>query len=386
MRSNYPVRSYFPALDGLRGIAILAVILYHNFDFTSYFRFGWVGVDLFFVLSGFLITDILLKTKEDKNFLRNFYVRRVLRIFPLYYMILLLYFIFIPFLNQLNVQYNYYYNNQSMLWLHLQNWLYIFNQKPDNSMLLNHFWSLSVEEQFYLLWPFAILAVKTNQRLIRFVLAVLSACVLLRFLSWSYFGNGYTNFHFQSMTRIDGLCIGSLIAIWRSGDIKTYKAKIFRLSFILLSVHAFLFLLSKTFLKGIPNFPFLGYTSIAVIFGITVVYAIENKNSWIKIFLENRILKGLGKISYGLYVYHWPIMALLKLYLLNKIISLGWTPYYSHVFISLAATTIAIVVSKLSYEYFEKRILALKDVMTAEGFFTRLRQKTILLFKPKFAK
>ncbi|MBL0130273.1 MAG: acyltransferase [Chitinophagaceae bacterium] len=88
-------KKYYPALDGMRGIAILFVIFHHNFEFISYSFFGWLGVDLFFVLSGFLITDILLNTLNQQNFLRNFYIRRVLRIFPLFYLAILVFFIFI---------------------------------------------------------------------------------------------------------------------------------------------------------------------------------------------------------------------------------------------------------------------------------------------------
>ena len=83
-------RPYYPALDGLRGIAILLVVIYHNFGFISQSNFGWLGVDLFFVLSGFLITDILLRTIGKPGFLREFYMRRVLRIFPLYYLSLVI--------------------------------------------------------------------------------------------------------------------------------------------------------------------------------------------------------------------------------------------------------------------------------------------------------
>jgi len=100
MKATTVIRSYYPALDGLRGFAILGVLLQHNFSFLPVPKFGWVGVDLFFVLSGFLITDILLKTKEQKNFLSNFYTRRVLRIFPLYYGSLILFFSLAPLISQ----------------------------------------------------------------------------------------------------------------------------------------------------------------------------------------------------------------------------------------------------------------------------------------------
>src|SRR5512144_2577839 len=102
MKPTTSTRSYYPALDGLRGIAIILVICCHNFDFIPYLRFGWIGVDLFFVLSGFLITDILLQTRDDKNYLQNFYLRRILRIFPLYYGVLLLFFALAPALQALH--------------------------------------------------------------------------------------------------------------------------------------------------------------------------------------------------------------------------------------------------------------------------------------------
>src|SRR5215510_2969307 len=89
-------RSYYPALDGLRGLAILLVVFYHNFDFISYSVFGWIGVDLFFVLSGYLITTILLNSLKHPGYLQNFFSKRVLRIFPLYYSCLIIFLIILP--------------------------------------------------------------------------------------------------------------------------------------------------------------------------------------------------------------------------------------------------------------------------------------------------
>ena len=375
-------RSYYPALNGLRGVAIILVLCCHHLRFIPHFEFGWVGVDLFFVLSGFLITDILLKTKENKNFLSNFYIRRILKIFPLYYGVLLLFFLLAPFLQALQVQYNYYHSHQAMSWIHLQNWLYIFHQKPDDSLLLNHFWSLSVEEQFYLVWPFVILSVKNSKRLAHIACVILAACIIARFASWLYYGNGYTNFHFQYMTRLDGLCIGSLIAIWRFSSYEQARKKLFALVSISLGVHFVMLVLAKTIFTGLPHFQFFGYSSIAVTSGVIVYYAVEKRNAWSKTLFENSVLTYIGKISYGLYVYHWPVLVLLKIYALDTLLSYGYTHYASNVILSLAGLAIAVMLSIASYHLFEKKILALKDVITEAGYFARVRKKLFLLLKP----
>jgi peptidoglycan/LPS O-acetylase OafA/YrhL len=375
-------RSYYPALDGLRGLAIVLVLCCHNLRFIPYFNLGWVGVDLFFVLSGFLITDILLKTKDNKSFLSNFYIRRILKIFPLYYGALLLFFLIAPFLQNLQIQYNYYHSNQAMSWFHLQNWLYIFHQKPADSFLLSHFWSLAVEEQFYMLWPLTILAIKNIKWLARIACIILAICIAGRFISWLYFGNGYTNFNFQYMTRLDGLCIGSLIAIWRFNSYGETGKKLFRLVSILLGIHLAAFVVAKKVLPSLPHFPFFGYSSIAAIQGIIVYLAIEKRNAFSKWLIENPLLKYMGKISYGLYVYHLPILVLFKIYLTDNLVSYGYTRYTANVILSIAGLIVAIALSIVSYHFFEKKILALKDVITESGFFTRAKKKLLLLLKP----
>ncbi|HYH16572.1 MAG TPA: acyltransferase, partial [Flavisolibacter sp.] len=137
---------YYPALDGIRGLAILFVVGFHNFSFMPFFEYGWLGVDLFFVLSGFLITNILIKAVGEKNYLKNFYLKRALRIFPLYYGVLFFCFCFLSHFSSLRDNLEYYLEHQFWLWTYFQNWLYIL-EPPETSHFLVHFWSLAVEEQ-----------------------------------------------------------------------------------------------------------------------------------------------------------------------------------------------------------------------------------------------
>ena len=175
-------RVYYPALDGLRGFSILLVLFSHNFSFITFSKLFDTGVDLFFVLSGFLITDILLKTKKNKKFLQTFYIRRILRIFPIYYLSLVAFLVLAPHFAQLKEQYSYYQNNQIFLWFYLQNWLPIIHPPPFyHTQIFGHFWSLSIEEHFYIVWPFLILAYKKSKALINICLLITSGCIVFRF-------------------------------------------------------------------------------------------------------------------------------------------------------------------------------------------------------------
>src|SRR6476620_3181673 len=117
---------YYPSLDGIRGLAILLVVGFHNFGYLTLFKFGWLGVDLFFVLSGYLITGILYKSLGTENYLKNFYIKRVLRIFPLYYSILFLTLFVAATFPTLKDNLSYYSKNQWWFWTYLQNWLFAF--------------------------------------------------------------------------------------------------------------------------------------------------------------------------------------------------------------------------------------------------------------------
>ena len=351
-------RAHYPALDGLRGLAILLVVVYHNFGFINVFFFGWLGVDLFFVLSGFLITDILLKTVGEKGYLKNFYIRRVLRIFPLYYLSLILFLIVIPKTTiKLDVQY--YVDHQIWLWTYLQNWIYTF-QSPGQTNALNHLWSLAVEEQFYLLWPLAVLIIRKPGYLLLFISLVLVAVVGLRLLVWMNQISDLAYFNLYTFTRVDGLCIGCMIALLqRVKSIFLHQNRgLIVLCFAGLNFG--FFFVNRRYQFSFPYLALAGYTTFAMMFGLLVNEAVTSQSKLINFLFNNSLLKFFGKISYGFYVFHWPVYLLLFPYLLP------WMSKFANgaivqFLVSVMATLAAIVISWLSYQYYEKYFLKLKD-------------------------
>ncbi len=179
-----------PVLDGVRGIAVLAVLAFHvrgpipDLAGIAWLRYPlhllsplWSGVDLFFVLSGFLITNILLRARRHPHYFRNFYARRTLRIFPLYYFTLLLHYLAElwgpealsgPGASRLRLWY----------WLYAQNWL--GGLYGESLRAFEHYWSLAIEEQFYLLWPLVVLATRSNRAGLRICGSCLVLCLGLR--------------------------------------------------------------------------------------------------------------------------------------------------------------------------------------------------------------
>jgi peptidoglycan/LPS O-acetylase OafA/YrhL len=352
-------RSHYPALDGLRGIAILLVVFYHNFGFINYFFFGWIGVDLFFVLSGFLITDILLKTRNSSNYLRNFYVRRVLRIFPLYYLALILFLVLIPNFAPNILSLDYYVQNQFWFWTYLQNWLFIFHHIPSGTAALSHFWSLAVEEQFYLVWPFIILLFKKTKTLIYLLIALLVGVITLRFILWTYQIENLAYFNLYTFSRIDGICIGSLLAVLRTVNHKAINRYFTIIVLGLATLNFVFYFFNKQNQFSYPYLAIAGYTTFAVIFGLLVNEGVERQDTVISKFLSFQLFRFFGTISYSLYVFHWP------LYLMLYPILKRWaekniefiTP---SVVTSIIATGLSVILAWLSFHFFEKRFLTLK--------------------------
>lgn len=357
-------RQYYPALDGLRGLAILLVVVYHNFGFINVFFFGWLGVDLFFVLSGFLITDILLKSVGQKNFLKNFFVRRMLRIFPLYYLCLILFLFVLPrFATHFDV--HYYKEHQAWLWTYLQNWLYIFNNPGSQTNTLNHLWSLAVEEQFYLLWPLAIIIIRKPAYLLIFISLVLAAVVGLRLYAWINHVADLAYFNLYTFTRVDGLCIGCMVALLQRiypGFLRKYTGLI--VLFFALMNFVFFFV-NRNYDYGFPYLALAGYTTFAMIFGLLVNEAVSRGTKLVNLVFDNTLLKFFGKISYGFYIFHWPLYILLSPWLFTQL-SLFVPSLWVQFAVSLVATIIAIIISWISYHYYERIFLNLKNKFTQQ--------------------
>lgn len=354
-------RRYYPALDGLRGIAILMVVLLHNFGYMQYFFFGWLGVDLFFVLSGFLITGILLNSRGQPGFLKRFYIRRVLRIFPLFYLALLICLFILPLFNIPGLDISYYRENQFWHWTYLQNWLYIFKE-PYGDKILLHTWSLAVEEQFYLLWPLVILLLRRPRYLLLAMLLLLIITGIARYLIWMNKTEELAYSSLYTFTRIDGLCIGSIVALLQKINPDFLKKNTTIIVLLMAAVNFGFYFINDLNGFTLPYLAFVGYTTFAVLFGLLVYEAVSGQSRFILHILDNRPLKFFGRISYGLYVYHWPIYILLFDYIRKLLMRDHQLSDYSASFLSsVAVTLLAVLTSLLSYLYFERPFLRLKS-------------------------
>lgn len=334
------------------------MVVYHNFGFINYFFFGWLGVDLFFVLSGFLITDILLKTVNQPGYLSNFYKRRILRIFPLYYLYVILALFVIPALNS-GFDINYYYDNQVWIWTYLQNWLYIF--KPhDGSNAMHHLWSLAVEEQFYLFWPLIILLLKKPWRLLIFISLALAAVLGLRLWIWMNQVADLAYFNLYTFSRVDGICIGCIVALLlhiNPGFLKKYTPWI--VLFFALMNFAFYFV-NRSHEFGFPYLALAGYTTFAMIFGLLVHETVTGGTPLLTKVFSFAPLRFFGRISYGFYMFHWPVYLLISPWL-YQLFAPGLGGQALQFTVSILATLAAILLSWLSFRYFESYFLNLKD-------------------------
>lgn len=362
---------YIPALDGVRGLCILAVMLSHY----GVFSFGgWLGVEIFFVLSGFLITAILLesRTLPLRSYLGTFYMRRVLRIFPVYLattgLFALIAFIkphALPFFSRDGVS----------LFTYTYNLVSAWRQSHITTLLpataYTHFWSLSVEEQFYFIWPFLVFFL--NEKWLRkFVLVIIVLAPVMRGLIGNAIAHnsgqvaGGISLYVLTTTHLDSFMLGAALNLWSFSKMRARTLCAVTGSLLVVSGLGHWWLIrsiypgSSAFL-GRTNLGFSplvlsgwqhvwGYTVIAL-FGAGLIHWARKESPGI---LTWPPLVHLGKVSYGAYIFHLPLLLLFVSVTgvkTNSISGLAFLPLYIGV--------VAVVASS-SFYAFEKRFLNLK--------------------------
>lgn len=367
-KAPWVLRKYIPELDGLRAIAIILVV-WHNVTAGEYTggvvwrlvnllsNTGWVGVQLFFVLSGFLITGILLDEKKSPRQLRNFYMRRVMRIFPLYYAVLGFAFLLLPALNL------------TPLWLHddlrqqLWYWTFLINWSAPilgDGHAFGHFWSLAVEEQFYLLWPLCVLTCQRRTLLTLVMFFIVSALVIRSALVAYDLNFALAAAYKFTIARWDALAVGALLALLVRDA--TWSQLLPRYApFVLAGTAAYIVIFAlwnRNFAPVGPSLAAFNQTAAALFFGavlfasiqvtsiqvtsiqITPTQADEYGSTRWQCFLLHPFMRLVGKYSYAIYVFHLPV-------------NLWVTPWWSKVVVirsaPLNATCLALVVFSLSY-------------------------------------
>ena len=364
--------NYRPDIDGLRAISVFAVILYHA-DFLFYekkfFKGGFIGVDIFFVISGYLITSLILKEiyLNNKFSLIDFYIRRIRRIIPLLFLIVLLctpfaYYFLLPSslvdfsksaLSTLVFSSNFYFHHSGLIY-----------GGPDSSLKpLLHTWSLSVEEQFYIIFPIIIIFFfkyfKSN--LLNFFII----CFFLSLFStqWIAYKFPLYNFYFINV-RIWELLSGSIIAYL---EIKSFKIKKNSLAIFLPYLGISSILLSIIFLNDELSLP--SFYSLPAVIGTCLVIYFLNKENFIYKILTLKPLVFLGLISYSLYLWHYPLFAF------NNYINFASNSNLIKIFIIL----ISIILSILSFFFIEK-IFRNKNIIDNKKLFYFILMLFVLIF------
>lgn len=325
---------YNPALDGVRAVAIISVMIYHAA--RTALPGGWAGVDIFFVLSGFLITSIIAAEIEQTGALsfKNFYIRRFLRILPAF--LVLIGIEIVMAVARLG------WDTPAdrakaivMAATYLMNWNRAFALWPQAD--LGHTWSLSMEEQFYLLWPL-LFATLLSKRPLKWIAIIVGAIVIWRSgltLTGSDPERTYNGFD----THADSLMIGCFIALWKPDERMQAMASRAIVIPVLALAAIFLFMPHRVHLTQT-----IGLTLSAVLAG-WIILGLQ-RQTVISAFLANRSMVYVGRISYSLYLFHFPlIMFCERLH--------GWR--------KLIAIPLAFAIAALVYHYVERPALRLKS-------------------------
>ncbi len=343
--------AYFSRLDSFRAIAVIMVMLFHA-GFYS-FQTGWLGVPMFFVLSGFLITRILINNKKSDQYFRAFYSRRVLRIFPIYYLVLFFCLAWGLATKASVSQFGYYF-------FYLQSFSISSNLQPYFcNTLMGHTWSLSVEELFYLFWP-AVIFLISEKNLARL-------CVLLSVFSLGYklmqvYAGTEELAFFSLFGNLDALMVGSLLCLYVGSMSHLEFNRMHRTLLLLL-------LIATSALLALQYFPidrtslFLGrvFLSVSAIwlsfFVILFLIAPKSHDHNGNSIFDSSIMKYIGKISYGLYLYHFIIYIFIASFFYHYNIVLDPIVFF---LIKISAT---FLVASVSWHFIEKPLLSLKSAI-----------------------
>ncbi len=356
---------YFENLDGLRFFAFLSVFLFHSFYTPHQYvkndilyqipylatRFGWLGVNFFFVLSGFLITYLILieEKKMGQINLWHFYIRRILRIWPLYYLIVAFCFIVYPQIaNSFADTPNDSLPNIWYFLLHISNLNYIYH--PSDIPTLNILWSISIEEQYYLFWPLLLFLVKGKFRPFLMLIIILSAMLFV-------FSNKENShyYHHHILACMSDLTIGGLCAYFAANNEKfiEFFENIPRFFIIFFYATLILYFSSLT-LNIIHNNRII----TAAMFAGVILEQNYSRHSVFKIS-RFKIITRLGKYTYGLYCYHY--LALLLSIKISTYFGLNNSAFGVVIIDNLLGIIISICVAITSYHIFEKPFLKQKQ-------------------------